>query len=202
MYDDNPWNDYLYLLNGAAATIAARVVGYRFGLSRERIRYDGYQVFTPPESQYDPARARRYLWGEGEPRTPPDVPPPVLSAAERNALSFPALPWLEGILEQVAPTTLTVLADMPTHIAAQPWPGTQAAAVEAECKARMAALARKHRAQLIDWRIASPITTNDENYWDPLHYRLPVADRLARELIAAILGRRQSADGSYQIVVP
>ena len=202
MYDDNPWNDYLHLLNGAAATISVRIVGYQLGLARERIRYDGYRVFTPPESQYDLARVRRHLWGGGEPRRPPDVPPPALSTEERNALSFPALAWLESILERVSPTTLTVLADMPTHIAAQAWPGTQAAAGEAECKARMAALARKHHARLIDWRIVSPLTTNDENYWDPLHYRLPIAERLAHELAEAVLAQRPSVDGSYRIVVP
>jgi hypothetical protein len=202
MYDDNPWNDYLHLLNGAAVTIALRVVGYRLGLSRERIRYDGYEVFTPPESQYDPTRARRHLWGDDEPRRPPDMPAPALSAQERNTLSFPALAWLERILVQLSPKTLTVLADMPIHVAAQPRPGTHAAAVDAECKARMAVLAAEHRARLIDWRIVSPLTTNDENYWDPLHYRLPIADRLAHELIEAVLARRPSVDGSYRIVVP
>src|SRR5215510_6123965 len=84
----------------------------------------------------------------------------------------------------------------------QPWPGTQGAAVDAECKARMAVLAGKHRARLIDWRIVSPLTTNDENYWDPLHYRLPIAERLAHELAEAVLAQRPSVDGSYRIVVP
>ncbi len=202
MYDDNPWNDYLHLLNSAAITIAGRVIGYRLGLSREKIRYDGYQVFTPPESQYDAARARHRLWGNGGPRALPDLPPPILPERERNALSFPALAWLAHALARVAPTTLTVLADMPTHVVAQPWPGTRAAAVEAECKSRIAVLARKYGARLIDWRIASPLTSNDENYWDALHYRLPIADRLARELVAAVFERRPSADGSYRIVVP
>jgi hypothetical protein len=178
------------------------MVGHQLGLGRESIRYDGYKVFTPPESQYDPKRARRRLWGNAEPKTPPDLPPPALSPEVRGGLSFPALPWLDHALGKITSGTLTVLADMPAHITAQPWPGTRAAAVEAECKARIAALARKRSAQLIDWRITSPITTKDANYWDQLHYRLPIADRLARELIAAVLERRPSADGSYRIVVP
>jgi hypothetical protein len=202
MYDDNPWNDYLHLLNSGAVEIAARLVGYRLGLYRERIRYDGYQVFVPPESQYDLARARHYLWGNGQPRTPPDLPPPSLSDAERQALSFPALAWLESTLAKLSPQTRKILADMPVHLVAQPWPGTQAAAIDAECKARIAALARKHSAKLIDWRIVSPLTINDANYWDPLHYRLPIGERIARELLAAVLEGRPSADGSYRIVVP
>jgi hypothetical protein len=166
------------------------------------MRYDGYQVFVPPESQYDLARVRHSLWGDAEPKAPPDLPPPALPPQERTALVFPALAWLDQTLQNVPSTTLTVLADMPVHIVAQPWPGTRPAAVDAECKARIAALARKHGARLIDWRIASALTSNDENYWDALHYRLPIADRIARELIAAVLERRPSADGSYRIVVP
>ena len=48
---------------------------------------------------------------------------------------------------------------MPVHVAAQAWPGTREAALEAECKARIAAIGRARGAKVIDWRIASPITT-------------------------------------------
>jgi hypothetical protein len=54
---------------------------------------------------------------------------------------------------------------------------------------------------VIDWRIASPITTNDSNYWDGLHYRLPIARRIARELVAATLNGAEASDGSYRILV-
>ena len=87
------------------------------------------------------------------------------------------------------------------NFAAQRWPGTRDAAVEAECKARIAAIGRAHGAQVIDWRIASPITTNDANYWDGLHYRLPIAQRMADELVAAVLGNTDSADSDYRVVV-
>src|SRR5262249_48688361 len=154
-----------------------------------------------PESQYDLARAQHYLWGDGAPRTPPDLPPPPLSEQDRKALSFPALAWLDSTLAKLPPQTQRILPDMPVHVAAQPWPGTRAAAVDAECKARIAWLAQKHSAKLIDWRIVSPLTTSDESYWDPLHYRLPIGERIASELIAAALDHRPSADGSYRIVV-
>ena len=90
---------------------------------------------------------------------------------------------------------------MPVHVAIQAWPGTHAAAVEAECKARIAAIARERGAKVIDWRIASPITTNDANYWDALHYRLPIAQRIGRELIGAALHGEESSDGSYRLLV-
>jgi hypothetical protein len=202
MYDDNPWNDYLHLLNSGAVEIALRLVGYQLGRYRERIRYDGYQVFVPPESTYDLARAQQKLWGGAPPRVPPDLPPPSLPDEERQTLPFPAVAWLDRTLAKLPAQAQVILADMPVHLVAQPWPGTRDAAVGAECKGRIASLARNHGAKLIDWRIVSPITTNDANYWDPLHYRVTIADRIAHELIAAALEGRPSADGSYRIVVP
>jgi len=201
IYDDNPWNDYLYLLNSATFEIAVRLVGFQLGLYRERIRFDGYEEFTPPEQTYDVARARQLIWDHRPRATPPDLPPPPLSETERQALSFPALRWLDEILTQMPATTRKVLVYMPVHVATQPWPGTREAAVEADCKARIADIARKTGSKVIDWRISSPLTREDANYWDRLHYRLPIAQKIARELPPAVLEDRQSADGSYRLTV-
>jgi len=88
------------------------------------------------------------------------------------------------------------------HISAQPWPDTRDAAFEAECRARIAAVARKHRATVIDWRIPSALTRDDANYWDGLHYRLPIAARIADEIAAAALEGKPSRDGSYRLTSP
>jgi hypothetical protein len=200
MYDDDKWNDYVNLFNSGTLEIAARLIGYHLGLYRARSRYDGFEVFTPPESDYVAARARAGIWMGLTPRPLPDLPPPPFSDAERGALRFPALAWMDTILGELPASSIKVLAFMPVHIAAQAWPGTRPAAVEAECKTRIAAIGREHGAKVIDWRIASPITTNDENYWDGLHYRLAVAQRIGRELVGAVLNGTQSSDGSYRIV--
>jgi len=199
LYDDNPWNDYLYLFNYGTVEIAARLVGYHLGLYRERVRYDGYEVFVPPESQYDPVRAHDNIW-QGVAPPPTELPPPA-SPAERRRLSFPALSWLDAGLARLPSTSLKILAFMPVHVAAQPAPGTPAADVEAECKARIVSIGRRHGAKVIDWRIASPLTRNDANYWDGLHYRVPIATRIAEELAAAALAGRESEDGSYVLLL-
>jgi hypothetical protein len=201
LYDDNRWNDYLYLFNVGTFEIAGRMVGHQLGLYRERIRYDGYAVFVPPESAYDLARARQGIWQQRRPEAPPDVAPPALAPDRRQALSFPALSWLDGALAKLPSTSLKILAYMPVHVAAQPWPGTQAAAVEAECKARIAAIAGQHGAKVIDWRINSALTRNDANYWDDRHYRVPIATAIADQLGPAILNGRASDDGSYRLSV-
>jgi len=199
LYDGNPWKKYLYLFNYGTLEIAARLVGYHLNLYGERIRYDGYEVFVPPESQYDPVRAHDTIWRGVRP--PSDQLPQPLAAQELTQLSFPALQWLDAGLARLPSTSLTVLAFMPVHVAAQPPPGTRDAGIETECKSRIVAIGRKYGAKVIDWRIASPLTQNDANYWDRLHYRVPIATHLAEELSAAALAGRESEDGSYLLLV-
>ena len=201
LYDDNRWNDALYLLNGQTVEIAARLIGNRLGLYPERVRYDGFEIFVPEEDKYDLVRAREHIWRNRPREAVAAVLPVELSDGQKRKLAFPALAWLDSMLAALPASTIKVLAYMPVHIAAQPIPGSRGAAREAECKDRIATIARRRGAAVVDWRIASPITREDANYWDPLHYRLPIAERIARELADAVRQGRPSADGSYRIVV-
>src|ERR1043165_9466129 len=125
MYDDDPWNDYLNLLNSGTLELSARLVGYHLALYRARSRYDGYEVFTPPETDYDLTRARAGIWLGRSAQPLPDAPPPPLSDEERRALKYPALGWLVTMLRELPPSSMKVLAFMPVHVAAQAWPGTR-----------------------------------------------------------------------------
>jgi len=198
LYDDNPWEKYLYLFNSGTLEIAGRLVGYHLHLYRERIRYDGYEVFVPPESQYDLVRAHEAIWHNFRPPVHEQRP---LTAGELGQLSFPALDWLDAALARFPSTTMTILAFMPVNVAALPSPGTREAEIEAECKQRIVAIGRKDGAKVIDWRFPSPLTQNETNYWDPLHYRVPVATRIAEQLGAAALAGHESDDGSYRFLV-
>ena len=202
LYDDDRWNDYLYLLNIPTLKLALRQVLYNFGLVFAHVRDDGYGVFVPPDEQYDILHVRQKIWAGQEPKIPADARPFELSESGRQALNFPALPWLDAILAKLPSSTRKVLAYMPVHVASQPVPGTKDAVVEAECKSRIATIARARGAMVIDWRFASPLTREDSNYWDSLHYRLPVANRITHDLAAAVLERREAQDGSYRFVVP
>jgi hypothetical protein len=58
-----------------------------------------------------------------------------------------------------------------------------------ECKGRIGELARHLPNTLaVDFMLPTPITTVDDNYWDGQHYRLAIADRIARDLAAADRG--------------
>jgi hypothetical protein len=185
-YDDNPWNDWPEYLNLKSIEIAWRMMMYRLGFMPERYRNDGYEVFTPPEATYDLARAQGHIWdGHRERKVVPQVPPAEPGAAERGSWSFPALAWLDAMLARLPRETAVILASPPVHVAVQPPQGSAGAAYESGCKAAVADVARRHNAMALDFRIASDVTTVDSNYWDPLHYRLPIADRLADALAAA-----------------
>ncbi len=183
MYDDNRWNDLPHLFSLQTLEIAGRLLGYKLGLMPARIRADGYEVFTPPESNYDLARAQFHIWkGHAGMRIVPQSPPVELSPAARAALDFPALVWLDDLMTRVPTTTRRVLALMPLHVAAQATPGSSGEASMRECKARIAAIGVRHGVQVVDFSIPSEITRNDANYWDPLHYRVPIASRIVAAL--------------------
>jgi hypothetical protein len=201
-YDENPWNDFLYLLNSPTLEVAGRTIGRVLGLVPEKLRGDGFEVFVPPEATYDLARARYHIWGPGGARGPgPAAPVLELSEAEQHAMEFPALPWLDSSLAGLPETTRLILVFPPVHARAMPAPGSYGEAREAECKRRVAAIARRRGATLVDWRLVSPLTIDDSHFWDLLHYRLPIAYRLIDDLALAVNEGRESPDGTYRILV-
>jgi hypothetical protein len=187
LYDAKPqWFHAAYTLNFKSLEIAGRVFMFRLKKMPFRIRGDGYEVFTPPEHLYDLAQARKNLWGENFPQnhtlSASSTTTVTLSPAEKEQLRFPALVWLEDILKNRPSQLKVLLVFPPAHITHQPQAGSLAAAKELACKARAAQLAQQYGAYFADFRRATPLTQNDENYWDPLHYRLHVAQMLAVEL--------------------
>ena len=64
---------------------------------------------------------------------------------------------------------------------------------------RIAAMAHRYNALMVDWRYPSALTRDDTRYWDPLHYRLPVASGIVRTLEAASRGET-SKDGSWTVL--
>jgi hypothetical protein len=202
-YDENRWNDWPELLNLKTIEIAWRMAMYRLGVMPQRYRNDGYEVFTPPEATYDLARAQGHIWaGRPDRRVLPQVPPHEPSPAERASWRFPALAWLDEQVSRMPAGSTVVLVFPPVHIASQPQPGSAEAGRLEACKQEVAALARRHGALAVDFRIASPVTAEDSNYWDPLHYRLPIADRLARALAQAWRDGRPDAGGFDRVLAP
>lgn len=184
MYGRNLWAGYREMFNLYALQEAANQFAVMIGLKKRRYGLDGYTNFTPPESQYDPARAHAHIVAEGL----PDNLGAGLAPPETR--SYPSLALLREALDALSPATRKVLFFVPYVLAHQGPPGTLSGALWAECKRRVAALADATPNTVVaDFMIPSPITNDETNYWDPKHYRSYIGDRLARDLALAAAGR-------------
>jgi hypothetical protein len=200
MYDENRWNDLPEVFNLKTLEIAGRKAGFHLGLMPERIRGDGYEVFTPPESTYDLSRARFHIWKDRPSgKIDPVSPPQQISAADSAALSFPAVAWLDDLLGRLPAETRRMLVYMPVHVASQPTPGSRSAAEWDVCKARIDVVAARHNAKVVDFAIHSPVTRDDTNYWDPLHYRLPIAGRIIDGMKRALETGKDDPEGVFVV---
>jgi len=195
LYDDNRWNDHLHLLNRISLMSAVRLVRFNLGSFAPTTRSDGMDTFLPPDAEYDLERARRHIYG-GTPRVEgSEAPAPPQAGNASGQVELPALPWLDQMLARMPDETRKVLAFMPVHVSTF----GQGPMFEV-CKARIAEIGRRHSASVIDWRIASTITREDSNFWDALHYRVPIANRIARELAGAVLSGKGSEDRTYRLI--
>jgi hypothetical protein len=193
LYEPSPRFGFLRQVNLRSLESAVKAAEVRWGHGRPAIRADGYAVFTPPEMSYDATRARAHIEaGARAPNAPSD---PV-------AAPMPALDRLEALIARLPEGTRAILAFMPVHARAQGQPGTPAGAREATCKARAAEIGRDHGARVVDFRFPSALTTEDTNYWDALHYRLPVAAQIIDALRNA--GDQTQGPGNtlYRVLAP
>lgn len=186
-------------VNWQSLVTGVDVVLHRVGLLPARIRRDGYAVFTPPEASYDAARASRHIHG-GTPLGGQDLVVEAVVTSASGSDAMPALDWLDALLAATPAATTKLLAFMPVHVATQGRPGTHQGIREAACKARVARIGRRHGATVADFRIPSPVTTEDGNYWDALHYRVPVAARIVDGLAAALAEGTDDPNGFFRVL--
>jgi hypothetical protein len=198
LYDEDRWNDLPGLFNLTSVEIAGRIVLHAMGLMPSRIREDGYEVFVPPESAYDLERARAHIHAGALPESTAAAPAPQAPGPEP---ATPALAWLDALLARIPKGTETILLFPPVHAVLLPPEGSAGAAIDETCKRRVAGIARARGATLLDFKRRSGVTMDDSNYWDALHYRIGIADRIARALYDAQTKGAEPADGFYTVRV-
>ena len=200
MYDDNPLNDLLYIFTARALEIAVNQLTMSLGLIPPRYGPDGYANFLPSDDEYDLARAQGHIYGPAGPRPLNRQPPLQVDDATRQQWGFPALAYLRELALRLPDETKLVALLVPYHAARQPAPATLEGQRWLECRRRIAAIVGSHSdGHVIDFMVPSPITLDDSNYWDGLHYNTAIADLLV-ELVGDALAGRLSADGSYGLV--
>jgi hypothetical protein len=192
MYGRNRWRGYTEMFNLFAVQEAAKEFGVLIGVKKEDMGRDGYTRFVPPDSEYDPVRVAAHL-NEAGPSTPPGE-----RAGPPEGWRFPALEVLRDDLSALPVNARKILFFVPYNHRLLPLPGTDGDRAWDECKRRVAALARETpNSTAVDFMRSTPITEVDSNYWDLQHYRVSVADQLARDLTAA---ERGEASADYRIL--
>jgi hypothetical protein len=183
MYDGSLWRGYREMFNLYAVQEAGQEFGVLIGIKRQVYGSDGYTSFVPPDSEYDPARVAMHL-RDDQPFTP--SPP---GSGDPSTWRYPSLERLDADLSALTETTRKLLFFVPYNQRLMPPADSPSALVWRECKRRVAALTtRVPNTLAVDFMRPSPITNVDDNYWDGMHYRIAVADRIARDLAAAERG--------------
>jgi hypothetical protein len=191
-YDDNPWNDYAHLLNTRALLHSVREVLMMAHVAPPEFQDDGYYRFTPDDSRYDPARARKAIYTAGmvtEPITP-DAEPPAVGPRPAN-WTFPDLALLAQALDGFPAVTRKILVFVPLHISVllnpQQW------AQFTHCKAAVVDIAKaRPNVAVIDFMRPSVLTRNDDAYWDTAHYRVGYATEIIDAIGSALEDGRDS----------
>lgn len=180
MYGHSRWRAYAHLFDLHTIEVAGRAFAEFTGWHKQVYGGDGYTVFTPPDATYDAARAMAHI------RQFETFSPGGRRAGPPDTWRFPALNLLKARLDRLPAATRKILFFPPYSFAALPKPGeADAIAVWAECKRRVAALAAAMPNTLaLDFMRPSPITDEATNYWDGIHFREPIADRLVEDLVS------------------
>lgn len=203
LYDAEPLNDWGYLANSKTFEIALRQALTRLGWQEPRVPPNGYNVFTPPENSYDAKKAEQHIWqGQSKQAFFNRSSASNITAEDRGQWAFPALSWLANLADSVPAGTRAIFVWLPQHITVYAPQGSLEYERQIACKSRAADIVTSRGFPSIDFRIASAITTNDRNYWDRVHYRLPIAHMIVAGIQQALRDRSDSPQGLWRYAKP
>lgn len=179
-YDENQWNDYLYLLNTRTIVHSLRLFKIKLGLSSPRYGEDGYFQFVPDTSEYIPGKALSNLYKDGIKRPFTEISKLMsVNNSHPPKWSYPDLQKLKQGLASIPDETEKILFFPPYHFAhiddPRQWKKYY------YCKKEVTEIVSSlNHTYLVDFMIPSDITMKDSNYWDPLHYTLEVAKTITQ----------------------
>jgi hypothetical protein len=189
MYSGSPWKGFLEMADLYSIEKAGQAFAEWTGLKHRVYGGDGYTQFVPDEKFYDPARVAEHMKNVGPMAPPPDP------GADVTKWPLPGIDLLRDDLRAIPKSTRKILVFMPYNHRLIALKDGAERTLLTECKRRVAALAAATAgAAAIDFMIASPITMDDNNYWDPLHYRVGISARIVTDIAAALRGETSADD--------
>jgi hypothetical protein len=182
LYDGDRLAAWSNLLNLHAIETVWRSLSAKLGLAPPPYGDNGYALIGVDFHRYDPALARRLIdqdlavgWPE------PPSPDPA-------KWRYEGLEWLAQRLDRLPAETRKLMVFVPVHHL-YPRPGSVGADMVAECKRRVVQMAQtRPNAQVIDFAIPSPVTTEEDRWWDGVHARPETMARVSRALGQAVAG--------------
>jgi hypothetical protein len=198
LYDDNAWNDLLYLFNDKVLTQAVRQWEYLRGQREPEFRPDGFGAFIPLRPP-DLETVRRKIYGTRAHAALRALPPAdVFARRPRSGARFPALSLLEELFARSPATTHKILLFVPRPVHDQ----RRRASDLRQCKGSVVELAAGYaNTHVVDFLIPSSITLDDRSFWDQVHFTRPVARKIEHGIARAMAERRDRPE-VYRYVTP
>lgn len=181
----------LHLLNKETLRQAVSLAQYLFGIKTPPYGPDGYANFLPDENEYDMEKARVNIYGTKDPKPFPDCWGKKNNTSK--SIHFPVQSMLKQLLAELPAETEKIILFVPYH-AFNVYSDENTANKWSQCKQKIRDLCSGiDNVTILDFMIVSEITKFDNNYWDPLHYKVGVATQLPKLIHQGFQTRKDRA---------
>ena len=200
LYDDNKWNDYLYMFNDKGLENSVRLIEYWTGKREPKYAINGYRNFVDFNSQYNPEKVINKLYGGSDKKK--EFTEKYMASNNMPVTNkiinytFPIHDLMGDILRSLDNDTIKIILFVPYHYK-NIYNGRERFE---QCKNEISKLSSDfENIHLVDFMFYSDITTKDSNYWDPLHYRLDIAEQIPL-LISQTIKYRKGIDNKTKYI--
>ena len=199
LYDKSRLDDFSALFNLDMVEWAYEQLKLLLGLDSPAVPANGYRNFLN-EKLWTAARAKEKLYGsKGSPlrrwtpmRAQISTFPPCLARSSLTFACFAKRP----IRSRPLPKLIVVI--MPSHASSFLNDDKDERDTIEQCKRSIATEITYPRVTVLDFRIPSIWTRNDNNFWDRNHVRVGLAKGLVLRIKEAVERRRDAEDGVYR----
>jgi len=197
MYSSNFWQQ-LPPLNRRIFKHTRKQLKAIFGSRTPKYNANGYGNFTEYYAKnYDQARIQKNLYGDSEPTLKMPLQPAIkVNKSKVKTWRFSDIEMLKKWLVSLPPSTRKILLFPPYHHYKQAQIGSENEVRWNECKNRVTniSLTVPH-VTVLDFMIRSPITIDDSNYFDSVHYTVEIANKIEDTLGFVVMGQSTGEGG-------